>query len=318
MNNKCDRKTFLRNSIAATTGIGLTLSNGLLTKTAAWANRPAPGSLPRNPLGRTGHNVSIYGLGGEETVENPERTDDAIEIINRALDLGVNYIDTAAWYGRDNDREQVPGASEINIGLVMKERRDEVFLATKSHDYTYDGTMRLIEQSLLRLQTDYIDLYQHHYVDGFGQLEQLQQKGGAREAFEKLKDEGVIGNIGITGHSSRVLSQALNDYPYDCVLITINPAGSSMDDVEYLDRFFSLAEEKGVGLIGMKVLGGGHLLQNGLSIQQLLPYTMSHPVATTIVGITELEYLEENIRLASAFEPLSEEEMNEIRQVARG
>jgi aryl-alcohol dehydrogenase-like predicted oxidoreductase len=107
------------------------------------------------------------------------RHDEAVEIVNRAIDLGVNYIDTSAWYGT--------GASELNIGTVMKKRRNEVFLASKCHDYTYDGTMALFDQSLKRLQTDHIDLYQHHMLGRFAKLEQLQQKHGARQAFERLR-----------------------------------------------------------------------------------------------------------------------------------
>ena len=124
--------------------------------------------LPTRPLGKTGVEVSIYGLGGLYTVSKHDLRDEAVEIINRAIDLGVNYIDTSARYGA--------GASELNIGMVMKERRDEVFLATKSHDDTYDGTMALISQSLRRLQTDHIDLYQHHQIGRITHLEKLQQK----------------------------------------------------------------------------------------------------------------------------------------------
>lgn len=310
MSKGCDRRTFLKNSFAATAGVGLTASSGIFAKTAAWATQPASNPMPKKPLGRTGHQVSIFSLGGESTVEMPDRHEDAVEIINRALDLGVNYIDTAAWYGN--------GASELNIGAVMRERRDEVFLATKSHDYTYDGTMRLVDQSLRRLQTDYIDLYQHHFVGGFGQLEELQQKNSARQAFERLKEEGVIGHIGVTGHSSRLLSEALNDYPYDCVLITINAARVVMDDTEDLNSFFNLANEKEVGVIAMKVANRGALLEQGLSIRQLLPYTMSYPVSTTIMGISAVPHLEEDVRIASSFEPLNEQEMADIRAVAQG
>lgn len=310
MNKEYNRRTFLKNSLAATAGIGLSASTGIFAKTKAWATEPATGPMPKRPLGKTGHNVSIFSLGGETTIEMPDRHDDAVAIINRALDLGVNYIDTAAWYGN--------GASELNIGTVMKERRDEVFLATKSHDYTYDGTMRLVDQSLRRLQTDYIDLYQHHYVGGFGRLDQLQKENSARQAFEKLKEEGVIGNIGVTGHSSRLLSEVLEDYPYDCVLITINAAQVVMDDPEHLNRFLDLASEKNVGVIAMKVANRGRLLEQGLTIRQLLPYTMTYPVSTTIMGISAIPHLEEDIRIASSFEQLSEEEMEEIRTVARG
>ncbi len=309
MNNGCDRRTFLKKSLATTAGIGLVGTSGIFAKTKAWATEPAKGPMPTQPLGKTGHNVSIFSLGGETTIEMADRHDEAVEIINRALDLGVNYIDTAAAYGN--------GASELNIGAAIKDRRDEVFLATKSHDYTYDGTMRLVDQSLNRLQTDYIYLYQHHFVGHFGQLEDLKKDNSARQAFERLKEEGVIGNIGITGHSSRILSDALLDYPYDCVLITINAAEVVMDDADQLDRFFELAKEKEAGVIAMKVANRGRLLEQGLSIRQLLPYTMSYPVSTTIMGISAIPHLEENVRIASSFERLSNEEMAEIRDVAQ-
>jgi aryl-alcohol dehydrogenase-like predicted oxidoreductase len=265
--------------------------------------------LPRRPLGKTGHQTAIYGLGGLFTVARHDRHDAAVEIVNRAIDLGVNYIDTSALYGH--------GASELNIGTVMRERRDEVFLASKSHDYTYDGTMALVQQSLRRLRTDHLDLYQHHFLGELGQLEQLRGKNSARQAFERLRDEGVIRYIGVTGHSSRVLADALEDYPYDCALITLNAARAFMDDPEDLDRFFRLAQEKEVGVIAMKVVERGTLIERGLDIRQLLPYVLSYPVSTAIVGISDLSHLEENVRIASAFEPLSEEEMAEIRALAR-
>ena len=118
-------------------------------------NQPVPvkekREMPKRTLGRTGFQVGLFSLGGEATVQIRERRDKAVEIIHRALDLGVNYIDTAPTYGG--------GGSEENIGEVMRSRREEVFLASKTGNRTYDGTMRLIEQSLERLQTDYLDLY---------------------------------------------------------------------------------------------------------------------------------------------------------------
>jgi aryl-alcohol dehydrogenase-like predicted oxidoreductase len=266
--------------------------------------------IPKRPLGKTGYQVTVYGLGGLFTLARHDRHDEAVEIVNRALDLGVNYIDTSAWYGT--------GASELNIGTVMRERRDEVFLASKSHDYTYDGTMALVQQSLRRLQTDYLDLYQHHFLGELGQLEQLQQKNSALQAFERLRDEGVIRYIGVTGHSARVLADALDDYPYDCALITLNAARQIMDDPEDLDRFFRLAQEKEVGVIAMKVVARGALIERGLGIQQLLPYVLSYPVSTAVVGISDVSHLEENVRIASTCEQLSEEEMAEIRALAQG
>jgi aryl-alcohol dehydrogenase-like predicted oxidoreductase len=312
MERECDRRSFLKSSVAASTGLALAASGDIIAKTPAAATelsaRPAK-PIPTRPLGRTGRQVTIYGLGGLFTVSMPDRHDEAVEIVNRAIDLGINYIDTSAWYGT--------GASELNIGTVMKQRRDQVFLTSKSHDYTYDGTMALFEQSLRRLQTDHIDLYQHHLLGGLGRLEQLRQKPSARHAFERLRDEGRIKYIGVTGHSSRVLADALEDYPYDCALITLNAAGEVMDDPDHLDRFFHLAQEKGVGVIAMKVVARGALIERGLSIRQLLPYVLSYPVSTAIVGISEVAHLEENVRVASAFEPLSEEEKAAIRAAAR-
>jgi aryl-alcohol dehydrogenase-like predicted oxidoreductase len=181
MNKGYDRRTFLKGSLIASTGLGLTTSGGILANIVDRTTKLSTKSIPKRPLGKTGHQVTIYGLGGLFTTSMHDKHEQAVEIANRAIDLGVNYIDTSALYGN--------GASELNIGTVMSKRRDEVFLASKSHDYTYDGTMALVEQSLRRLQTDYLDLYQHHFLGRLGQLEQLQQKHSDRQAFERLREE---------------------------------------------------------------------------------------------------------------------------------
>ncbi len=310
MGRSWNRRSFLKGSLAVTAGIGLTAGSGLISELTAWVNDPVNNPMPTRPLGKTGHQVSLFSLGGQATLERPNRHDDAIAIINRALDLGVNYIDTANQYGS--------GVSEEYIGMVMKERRKEVFLATKSHDFTYDGTMRLVEQSLNRLQTDYIDLYQHHYLDGEGRFERLRAPDSARQAFEKLKAEGVIGHIGITGHSSRLLADLIEEYPYECALITLNPARAVMNDVEHLDRFFKLTAEKEMGVIAMKVFGGGGLMQRGFTPEQLLSYVFSYPVSTAIVGISVIPHLEQNVEIAKKFEQLSEEELEQIRTSVAG
>ena len=310
MDQLWNRRSFIKWSLALTAGVGLTAGSGFFSQLTAWVQDPVNNPMPTRPLGKTGHQVSLFSLGGQATIERPNRHDDAVEIINRALDLGVNYIDTANQYGR--------GVSEEYIGLVMKERRDEVFLATKSHDYTYDGTMRLVEQSLKRLQTDYIDLYQHHFVGGHGQYESLKKPSSARQAFEKLKEEGVIGHIGVTGHSSRILADAIEDYPYECALITLNPARAVMNDVEDLNRFFKLTAEKEVGVIAMKVFGGGGLIQRGFTPEQLLNYVFSYPISTAIVGISRIPHLEQNVEIAKNFVKLTEEEMEEVRTKVAG
>jgi len=305
MGKRYDRRTFLKNSLAASAGLKLAASGSILASTASLTAQTSTGSIPKRTLGKTGEQVSIYGLGGLFTPSMADRHEDAVEIVNRAIDLGVTYIDTSAMYGT--------GASELNIGTVMRERRDEVFLASKSHDYTYDGTMALIQQSLRRLQTDHLDLYQHHLLGRLGQLEDLQQENSARQAFEELRDRGTIRYIGVTGHSAKVLADALEDYPYDTALITLNPAGAVMDDIEHLERFFRVAQEREVGVIAMKLFERGDLVNKGFNSKQLLRYTLSYPISTAIVGISQISHLEENINIARAFQPLSQEEMDDIQ-----
>jgi aryl-alcohol dehydrogenase-like predicted oxidoreductase len=266
------------------------------------------GTLPTRVLGKTGVPITILGLGGLYTTSMASRRDEAVQIVNRAVDIGINYIDTSAVYGE--------GGSETNIGYVMKERRNEVFLATKSQDYTYDGTMRLLEQSLMRLQTDHLDLYQHHNLNS-QTLQQLRGRNSARAAFEKLRNDGTVRFIGVTSHSSRVLADALEDYPYDCALITLNAAREIMDDPDHLDRFFRIAREKQVGVIAMKVVSLGNLINRGFNIRQLLPYALSYPDSTAIIGISNIPVLEENVRAAKEFKPMSEQEMRNLEAQTR-
>ncbi len=260
--------------------------------------------MPTRPLGRTGYHVALFGLGGQATIERHGQDERVHKIINRALDLGVNYIDTAPAYGR--------GISEVYIGRVMKDRRDEVFLATKSHDYSYVGTMRLVEQSLERLQTDRIDLYQHHNVGSLRQLERITAEDGALRAFRELQERGVVKHIGITSHSPRVLLRALELEVYDCMLITLNPAGANMQDRRYLEQFMEKAREKEVGVIAMKVVGQGALLGDNANMTELLSYALSFPVATAAVGISEVWQVDDNVGIAKGFEPLSEEAKREL------
>ncbi|TVQ64985.1 MAG: aldo/keto reductase [Balneolaceae bacterium] len=306
MTRNVNRRTFLKQSLVTGAGTGFLLSGGWLSHAIAGAT--APEQMPKRSLGKTGFNVSLFSLGGLSVLSQEGRKEDALRIIHRALDLGVNFIDTAHRYGN--------GISEEYIGEVMRERRNEVFLATKSHDLTYDGTMRLVEESLRRLQTDYIDLYQHHFVNRSDQVEQLRQPGSARRAFEELKEQGVIGHIGITGHSSRVLADALEDYPYECALITLNVTRSEMDDPTHLDRFFSIATRDQVGVIAMKVMGRGAIVDQGFTARELLHYSLSYPVSTAIVGISLMDHLEENVKSAREFRQMSADEMMAMRRRA--
>jgi predicted aldo/keto reductase-like oxidoreductase len=245
------------------------------------------------------------------------------KIINRAIDLGINYIDTAASYGQ--------GVSQLNIGRVMKTRRKEVWLSTKTHDRTYDGSMRLLEESLKNLQTDHIDTWQLHNVQRQDQVDQIFASGGAIKALEKAKAEGIVRNIGITGHfEPLVLLEAIKRYPFDSILLAVNAA-----DIHYLSfKNYLLPEalKQGIAIIGMKVTTRGRMLSSWtpppleeqkdarlrtplpgtISIKEALTYNMSLPVSTSIIGVDSIAQLEENVKIASGFSPLSQVQMEEI------
>jgi len=266
--------------------------------------------IPRRTLGKTGYAVSLFSLGGEATVEQSGRADEAEAIINRAIDKGVNYIDTAPTYGG--------GGSETNIGRVMEYRRDEVFLATKTGDRSYDGTMRLIEQSLERLRTDHIDLYQLHNVRAAGDLDRIFAGDGALKALEKLKEEGVIRHVGITGHKDPgVLLRGINEYPFDCLLMSLN-AG----DIHYSpfqDQLLQEAAKKEMGIIAMKVTARGRIFrEDGLpGMKQALDYVFSFPISTAIVGISSESEVDENARIAAEFEKLPAEEIKHLEELVK-
>lgn len=210
------------------------------------AGEEAP--IPRRKLGKTGYYTSIFGLSGAFAVAQGRLRDEAAAIINRALDLGVNYIDSAPTYGN----------SESNIGEVMRYRRDETYLASKTLDRSRDGTMRLFEQSLKRLQTDYLDVYQLHGMHTYRDLKQLFGARGAIKALEELREGGVVKFTGITSHKNcSVLLQALEEYDFDCVLIALN-AGDVHED-SFAENVLQVARRKGIGVVAMKVAAYGRI-----------------------------------------------------------
>lgn len=268
--------------------------------------RGADNRMPARELGSTGFRTAIFGLGGQSVIETPGREEEAEEIINTALDLGVNYIDTAPRYGN--------GVSETNIGRVMQHRRGEVFLATKSHHFCYEGTMELIGESLERLQTGYIDLYQHHGVHTEEQFRRITAEDGALRAFLELREKGIIVNIGIASHSPLILLKALELGVYDCMLLTLNPAGEVMEDRERLEEFMLRAQAENVGVVAMKILNRGALLRDGVGMEDIFRYALSYPVATAVIGISEPWQIYDNFETARNFRRLSSEEKSGLER----
>ncbi|MDH3496511.1 MAG: aldo/keto reductase [Gemmatimonadota bacterium] len=283
-------------------------------------------AMPTRNLGRTGYRVGAFSLGGQAAVEQPNNAEAAIPIVERALDLGINYIDTAAAYG-GRDRW-----SQRYIGEVMRRRRDETFLASKTHDRTRDGSLRLLEDSLTLLQTDHLDLWQLHNLSRMEQVEQIFAPGGAIEALVEARDQGLVRFLGVTGHADPdVLIAALERFPFDTILLALNAA--DRHHRSFIERLLPMAVEQQLGIIGMKIPARSRILsswtpppaeeQSGwtrasgpgtITMREALYYVLSLPVSTVIVGCDSVAQLEENVRHTAAFTPLSEGQLDALTQ----
>jgi len=297
---KFSRRDFMKVSGAGTAGFVL----GKPGSAQAEANT-APPPMPERPLGRTGHNVRLFSLGGQATIEQPDTDAESEAIINRAIDLGVNYIDTAASYGR--------GISQVYIGRVMATRRNEVFLATKTHRRSYDESMQLLEQSLSSLQTDHLDLWQLHNLSRMEQLDQIFADDGAIHALEKARADGTVRFLGFTGHNNpEVLLECMRRFDFDTILMALNPADKYHRP--FMDELLPEANRRQMGVIAMKIPARGRIFRAGglTSMAESLKWTFSQPISTAIVGCDNIDQLEENIAVASSFQPLNSAQMAAI------
>jgi aryl-alcohol dehydrogenase-like predicted oxidoreductase len=291
------RREFVRTTAAGTAGLFFPKS----------PKPPAAPPMPERPLGSTGANVRLFSLGGQATLERSDMGHESIAIINRAIDLGVNYIDTAR-YGN--------GISQMRIGEVMKTRRKEVFLATKTRDRTRDGSLKLLEESLHSLHTDRLDLWQLHNISEIKELDEIFAKGGAIEALIKARDEKMVRFLGITGHfDPDVLVEGINRFPFDTILMALNPSDPHL--LPFQAKLLPLANHKKMGVIAMKVAARGRLFRPGgiTAMKDSMEYVLSKPVSTVIVGCDNVEQVEDNVRTARGFQPLSAERMAELEKL---
>ncbi len=306
---KLSRRNFVKTSIIGLTGY-FGFKNLNLPEIFAKQSANSVSKLPFRILRNTGYKVGIFSLGGQATLEKSGTEKESIKIINSALDLGVNYIDTAAAYGQ--------GISETYIGEVMKDRRSEVFLATKTHNRFYDGSMTLLEKSLRQLQTDKIDLWQLHNVRTDNDLQKIFAEDGAIKALEKARSDGIVRCLGITGHYDPfVLARGINEYPFDCILMALNAADKHY--ASFIDNLLPIAVKKNIGIIGMKIPSRGRIFRQGgiTTMKQAMEYVLTLPVSTVIVGISNLRELEENINIAMNFKYLTKEQMEELEELTK-
>lgn len=246
--------------------------------------------LPCRVLGRTGREVTLFGLGGEGVLRTYGRTVEAVRVIHRALDRGVTYCDTAPAY-----------ADSINYyGAALGERRHDVFLASKTHERTRDGSLRLLDDTLRRLKTDHLDLWQLHDLRTLDQLDLIFGKGGALEALLQARTEGRVRHLGITGHHDpAILLEAMRRFDFDTVLVALNAA--DVHRQSFIQSVLPEARRQGMGVIAMKICAGGRLL-SALSMQEALGYVLSlDGVTNAIVGCSTPAEVDENARIVSKF-----------------
>jgi uncharacterized protein len=323
---------------------GGAVAAGLLTPAAMFADatRTVLPALPSNPktqasmptrnLGKTGYKVGIFSLGGQAAIERPNNFDIAVPIIERALDLGVNYIDTSSIYGGPERW------SEQYVGRVMKTRRQEAFLATKTKERTRDASLRMIEKSLQLLNTDHVDLWQLHDIGLPEDVNAIFAKGGAMEALIEMQQQKVVRFLGVTGHyRPDALIDAVNRHPFDTILMALNAADTHIHS--FTDQLLPLVVEKQMGIIGMKVPSRGRLLAGWtppsleaqqhswegsaiatrpgvMSMPEAMHFTLSLPVSTVIIGCDNLAQLEQNVQIARDFTPLSQNQMAALNELA--
>jgi aryl-alcohol dehydrogenase-like predicted oxidoreductase len=259
--------------------------------------------IPRRPLGRTGWSASVLGLGGVRY--NFLDDEGAAAVVHRALDLGINVIDTAHGYSD----------SEHKIGLALAGRRQEVFLHTKSGQRTYDSLKAEFEESLRRLQTDVVDLFFIHGIHDEADRRQILQPGGVLKAVEEYRAAGHIRFVGLSGHNDReAMRQALRDYDFDAVLFPLGAFNRVRYSFE--EAILPVAREKGLAVLGMKIAGSGKL-KEAADVAPYFRYSLNLPVDVAVVGVDNLEQLEQNVAAVRAgLPPLTAAEWEALRQEA--
>jgi uncharacterized protein len=270
--------------------------------------------IPMRPLGKTGVKVSILGLGGSH-IARPKEESESIRIIHAALDEGITFMDNA-WEYHGGRAEEVMGKA-----LAMDGKRQRAFLMTKVCDRDYEGAKRQLEDSLRRFRTDVIDLWQFHECNYYNDAEYLEEQGGLRAALE-AKKEGKVRFIGFTGHKApRIhLKMLAQKFTWDACQMPNN-----VMDAEFLsfrEEVMPVCMKRGVGIVGMKGCGGdGRMMtEGGVTLEECYQYFLSQPVAVQVVGLGSMEHLQNAVRMARSFKPLTPAErstlLSRVRKVS--
>jgi uncharacterized protein len=266
-------------------------------------------AIPKRPLGNTGIDVSILGLGGAH-IGLIQDDNESIRLMHTAVGAGITFFDNA-WDYHDGRSEELMGRALAADGL-----RQKVFLMTKNCERDYAGSMRNLEESLKRLRTDYLDLWQFHEIIYDNDPDWVFERGAIKAAME-AKKAGKVRFIGFTGHKSPRLHLEMLDkpYPWDTVQMPINIMDTHYHSFQ--KKVVPVCLERGIGIIGMKSLGGGRPAgiipdEAGVSAQQCIRYALSQPVSTLVAGMKSMADLEQNLAIAGNFSPMNTTEQQAL------
>ncbi len=259
--------------------------------------------VPRRKFGQTGVEVTILGLGGEGILRTFGYEKEAYRLINEALDLGINYFESARAYA----------GSESYYGMALKERRSHIFLTSKSHARDKRGALDHLHQTLSNMNTDHLDLWQVHDVRTSEDIERIFGSGGAIEAFVEAKEEGLTRFLGVTGHQDPlILSHCIELFDFDTVLLPVNPAEPAYHS--FIEHVIPLAVDKGMGIVGMKVYWRGLVTQipwySGMG--PFFRFALTQPITNVVIGCDSVEQLRENVTFATSFTPMPEEDTRDL------
>jgi uncharacterized protein len=288
--------------------LGSAAGVGILTGLQGTAEGATVERLPHRTLGKTGESVSILAFGGGSRFGMYKDEEESLAALNRALDLGITYVDTAHEYGGPQ------GESERRIGKVLKTRRKGIFLATKIEQRTRDGFMRDLEISLKRLDMDHVDLLHIHSLSFDDDLAKIEAPDGAMKGLIEAKEQKMTRFIGMTSHTDGpTLAKAIERHPLDCVQMALNAARNG----RFEETALPAARKKKLGIIAMKITGQEFLLGDGpgkTNINELLSYSVSLPVTTGVIGMPKVADIDHNATLLRHFKRLDEQAMNRIRE----
>ena len=259
--------------------------------------------MPTRPLGPFDWRASVITMGGVKW--DTQLTDDeVIQLMRRALELGINTFDTAHGYG--------DGESERKLGIALEGVRHRVWVNTKTMDRTYDGAMRQMELSLQRLRTEYVDLMFVHSVDTEEDARQILSPNSVLKAMEEMRDTGRIRHVGVSGHWVKdVMARLIQEYPFEAALFPVGLFNQAYK-YSFVETVLPIARERNMAVLGMKVYAAGRV-QHTKSVEPYLRFSMGLPIDTAVLGMDNIEQLEQNVRIAkSSPPPLTAEEASAL------